>query len=328
MKTHIPIQLLASGATTIMLCAGLNAKAQTFGEITPYTNDAYTVLLDHFDGGTDGAILAYATTNGTPCGNPWPAADPDYSSIAGPGGLGLALGLYPPPGNLPISASYLKYPGGELLCQANGTLECWVYLTNYLFSIHQFNYPGECAGDVGGLLVNSQGQLLATIWYTFSSSFSLDSGTNIVPLNTWTHVALSWGSTGARLYLNGVLVGNDPNTGAFAHWSASSSVYCMCSSGAASGGDGGYIDELRISSIQRTSFNLPCETCPPAVDLKMFAGLILNGPIGSNYNVQATSALGPTNWTTLTNVTLLTRPYIYIDYRSPTNPQQFYRVVP
>ena len=125
-----------------------------------------------------------------------------------------------------------------------------------------------------------------------------------------------------------MLVGSNPNTGSFTHWSSANSVYCMCSSGANSGGNGGYIDELRISSIQRTSFNLPCETCPPKVDLKMFAGLIINGPIGSNYNVQATSALGPTNWMTLTNVTLQTQPYIYIDYSSPANEQQFYRVVP
>ena len=65
-----------------------------------------------------------------------------------------------------------------------------------------------------------------------------------------------------------------------------------------------------------------------SVSIKMFAGIILNnGQIGSNYLIQATSNLSTSNWTTLTNVTLPTNPYIYIDYSSPTNPQQFYRAV-
>jgi N-acetylneuraminic acid mutarotase len=64
-----------------------------------------------------------------------------------------------------------------------------------------------------------------------------------------------------------------------------------------------------------------------SVDIKMFAGVIVNGPLGSNYLIQATSNL-MSSWTTLTNVALPTQPYIYIDYSSPTNRQQFYRAVP
>jgi hypothetical protein len=63
--------------------------------------------------------------------------------------------------------------------------------------------------------------------------------------------------------------------------------------------------------------------------IEMFAGIIVNGPIGTNYLIQAGSNLGvPTNWTTLTNITLPTQPYIYIDYSTPFNSQQFYRAVP
>ncbi len=65
-----------------------------------------------------------------------------------------------------------------------------------------------------------------------------------------------------------------------------------------------------------------------SVDIKMFAGIIVNGPLGSNYLIQATSNLSSNNWTALTNVALPAQPYIYIDYSSPTNRQQFYRAVP
>lgn len=66
-----------------------------------------------------------------------------------------------------------------------------------------------------------------------------------------------------------------------------------------------------------------------SVDIKMFAGVVLkNGNLGSNYLIQATANVGSSNWTTLTNVTLPSTNYIYIDYNSPTNPQQFYRALP
>jgi sugar lactone lactonase YvrE len=65
-----------------------------------------------------------------------------------------------------------------------------------------------------------------------------------------------------------------------------------------------------------------------SVNIKMFAGIIINnGQIGSNYLIQATANLSTSNWTTLTNVTLPSQPYIYIDYSSPTNNQRFYRAV-
>lgn len=65
-----------------------------------------------------------------------------------------------------------------------------------------------------------------------------------------------------------------------------------------------------------------------SVDIAMFAGVIVNGPLGSNYLIQAASSLTPTVWSTLTNVALPTQPYIYIDYNSPTNAKQFYRALP
>jgi len=59
----------------------------------------------------------------------------------------------------------------------------------------------------------------------------------------------------------------------------------------------------------------------------MFAGVIINGPLGSNYLIQASSNL-QSAWRTLTHVTLPTQPYIYIDYSSQSNALQFYRTLP
>ena len=64
------------------------------------------------------------------------------------------------------------------------------------------------------------------------------------------------------------------------------------------------------------------------LNINMYAGLNIVGPLGANYNVQSIPALNASNWTTLTNVSLPSQPYIYIDYSSPTNSKQFYRAVP
>jgi N-acetylneuraminic acid mutarotase len=61
-------------------------------------------------------------------------------------------------------------------------------------------------------------------------------------------------------------------------------------------------------------------------DTKLFPGLIINGPAGTNYDLQSTPTLAGANWTVLTNITLPTQTYIYLDYSSATNRQQFYRL--
>jgi hypothetical protein len=64
------------------------------------------------------------------------------------------------------------------------------------------------------------------------------------------------------------------------------------------------------------------------VDLKMFAGVIIVAPVGSNYRIDYTPALAdPPQWTVLTNVTLPSTPYVFIDFDSPTQAKRFYRAV-
>ena len=64
------------------------------------------------------------------------------------------------------------------------------------------------------------------------------------------------------------------------------------------------------------------------LSFQMYSGVNIYGPIGANYKIQSTSDLNGSNWTTLTNISLPTQPYIYIDHNSPTNAKQFYQAVP
>jgi len=213
-----------------------------------YSTDANTVLLDHFDGATSATVLAYSE-NGAACGAAKPSATPSSAYGSGPNGLSQALSLNPPTGQPVGSATYLQYPGGQRLSQPNGTIEFWTYLTSYgagVSLVDQGQFYTACNGWTFSMGVSAAGQLNAGAW----AAFSMNSGTTSVPLNTWTHVAASWGSAGAKLYINGVQVGSDANTGMPASGYGGS---VLIRAGTHTGANG-QIDELRISNVQRTSF--------------------------------------------------------------------------
>jgi len=66
------------------------------------------------------------------------------------------------------------------------------------------------------------------------------------------------------------------------------------------------------------------------VDLKMFAGVIIDGVLGSEFRVEFTTDVGTptTNWTSLGTITVNNRPTYFFDVNSPDQPHRFYRAVP
>ena len=140
-------------------------------QAAPYTSDASTVLLDHFDGTTGASILAYSENNAA-CGSAKPSATPVSSYGSGIADFNQALTLNPPAGQPAGSATYLQYPGGQLLSQSNGTIEFLTYLTSYgtgVSLVDQGPYYGSCAGWTFAMSVSSTGQLQAGAWAAFST---------------------------------------------------------------------------------------------------------------------------------------------------------------
>lgn len=67
----------------------------------------------------------------------------------------------------------------------------------------------------------------------------------------------------------------------------------------------------------------------PSIDIGLYTGIRISGSIGATYTVQYATALTKTDWITLTNVTLQTPQFLYVDTNSVSNgPHRFYRVVP
>ncbi len=238
-----------SAILCVMVILGL--APQVSGEVEklagPLVPDANTILLDHFDGSTSASILAFSE-NGAACGSAKPSATPVYSYAPGLYGLDQALFLSPPAGQPAGSGTYLVYPGGQLLSQANGTIEFWLFLTAYgingMSLVDQGQYYTACFGWTFGMGVNATGMLYSSAW----NAFSMTSGTTVMPLNAWTHVAATWGGTGAKLYMNGALVGSDTNTGMPASGYGGQVMMLLGTTAGATS----RIDDLRVSNIQRT----------------------------------------------------------------------------
>jgi hypothetical protein len=74
------------------------------------------------------------------------------------------------------------------------------------------------------------------------------------------------------------------------------------------------------STVARLSFNF--------LTLQMYAGLTIDGQMGQNYRIEYIEAINQaTNWQVLTNVTLSSTPYLFIDVDSPKSPVRFYRAL-
>ncbi len=66
------------------------------------------------------------------------------------------------------------------------------------------------------------------------------------------------------------------------------------------------------------------------VDLKFFAGVVVDGPLGGIYRIDYTTDVNTpsTNWTTLATIVLTNQPQIYFDPDSADARRRFYRAVP
>ena len=68
---------------------------------------------------------------------------------------------------------------------------------------------------------------------------------------------------------------------------------------------------------------------PPVLNMNLYPVLTIAGAVGGAYRIEATSDLVNTNvWTTLTNLTLPSSPYDFIDKSTPQPLRRFYRAVP
>lgn len=104
---------------------------------------------------------------------------------------------------------------------------------------------------------------LPRFWVDNGGGFKNVTGTSTIPVGTWTHIAGTWDGTTMKVFVNGILEGSLPTTGAFPTVSNSVRV-----GGSINGSEymDGLIDDVRIWNIARTD-----------ADIKAFMSTCLSG---------------------------------------------------
>ncbi len=249
---------------SLVLLIGLTlspVSAVRTGTVIAPRQDAGVVLVDHFENATSATFvsgsLAYVG------GLPGLGHAADFTS-----GIWLRY-------NLP---SWYTGPWNT----SSGTIDIFVYPTAYGTHLADINWyattsePGS--GHVFHLFVLADGHVHVGFWpsYGFNSA-----GT--IPLNRWTHIWVTWGDAGTRLYLNNVLDTSLPDR-RVPGLNAMNYLYIPAWSVPGIG----YVDELRI----RSGWNVPNE-------LRVTTGAALpDGMAGQPYAAQleATGGLPPYAW--------------------------------
>ena len=131
------------------------------------------------------------------------------------------------------------------------TIEAFIYLNSYQTAANIFHNPCIIGkGDVYlNLGVNGSGNL---IFYHYDGTIRSITGSSVIPLATWTYVAVTVTGGTATLYVNGTSVGSGTWYGIQAAGQNTTSLIGRASTNASSLYINGYISNLRVSTVART----------------------------------------------------------------------------
>jgi hypothetical protein len=242
-----------------------DAPPETGPGVAPYVADTSTLLLDHFESAVDlpqRTLGVYMRANA--CSSNGGAGGPPQLVPSLPH-LGNALELAPPVAGHGAVACYGSIPDGSasnrFLDGPNGTVELWFYLhqaANGAVILSQSGDPAmtkACSQASFVLDLTASGQLEAAV------SANADAGTggfvvqspSAVPPQTWTHVAVTWDTTQASLWVGSSRVAMGASLGGV----VSNASDMICLGQATEAGAVIDVDELRISNVARASFDVP-----------------------------------------------------------------------
>ncbi len=200
------------------------------------------------------------------------------------------------------------------------TLEAWVYPTA-VGGWRDVIYKET--NDIYYLMGSSQNGSLPAVGGTFATTAAF--GTTSLPLNTWSHLAGTYDGAMLRLYVNGVPVGSQAQTGAI---HTSTGVLSI-------GGDGlygqywaGLIDEVRIYNLALSQAQIQSDmttpvggasdTTPPTVPEAVTASAVSSSEIIVNW-IASTDNVGVTGYLVERSQGAGSTAFVYVGTVSGTN---------
>lgn len=202
-----------------------------------------------------------------------------------------------------------------------GSIGMWIKPRQYSRILTFDWYDSESvpqSGYILHLVLNAEGKLTYSVWGGHLDQALI--GNTVIPLNKWTHIAVSWGPDGTKLYVNGKL---DTSTSANL-WPAFSSGKVFAYLNYWGGDDLGLVDDFSIlnvatpptvvlptgtADVRITSFNCSDDKKNKLGDmfvLRTFASGIAQGPVGARLELPFWISSGDkqtcANWTRTTGM--------------------------
>lgn len=185
-----------------------------------------------------------------------------------------------PAGSAQISTAQSKFGGASMLLDGAGnrlslssvlvnasattfTAEAWIYMTtnptndaNGISGLFGF----DCQ-PTGNLNYFSFGPLSTRVLQArwFDGAAKIATGSTIIPLNQWTHIALVVSSNSIKMYVDGLA---ETLTGTTTLTARSGTTNLSSLGSNLYGAFKGYVDDLRISSVARYTSNFTPPTAP------------------------------------------------------------------
>jgi hypothetical protein len=323
----------ATGGT---LTYGIGGETD-FGRINvagnaPFTGSLGAVLLNGFRPATNTSfpVMTFASSSG---------------SFADTSGLYVGSGRYFAPVYSATSLSLLTFGTNEVNILTQPQSLTVISPNNATFSVaangvaplaYQWRFGGSpIANATGNVLTVTNTQLINAGNYDVVVTNSFGSATSVVATLT--------------VYVKpGLIQGAISQTAG----SGQSATFTVDASGVPPASYQWFLNGVAISGATSASYNVPVAGSTNSgiysvvisnaagsitnvaslalVDLKMFAGIVIDGPTNSQYRVDYTTDVNTpsTNWIAAGTVILTTRPFYYFDVDSPALPRRFYRAVP
>lgn len=234
-------------------------------------------------------------------------------------------------------SSYGVVPSSESLKVGGSsiTLMAWVCPSQYIpfgggnGNRHTILRKMSQTGNIGGYtlsLYHTDGSINFAARLKNGGSIDETANADGPLLNKWSHVAVTFDGKNIKFFHNGNLVDEVSRIGEL-EVDNDDLVIGQLSEPHSSENFFGKLDEIRI--YNRTLNSIEIKQLFSNVALKSYSGLTIVGDIGANYLIEAADSLDPANnWAPITNITLTTCPFIWVDLESAFLPKRFYRAVP